>query len=73
MGNWFNNCFEKNINIPDGTIILPGKFLTFTYESIWFTDSSESVELRDADGTLVDKTPNITDLKNDFFILAKNL
>ena len=57
---------KKTLNIPDGTVILPGKFLTFTYESVWFTDSSESVELRDADGTLVDKTPNITDLENDF-------
>ena len=57
---------KKTLTIPDGTIILPGKFLTFTYESIWFTDSSESVELRDTDGTLVDKTPNITDLNNDF-------
>ena len=57
---------KKTLTIPDGTIILPGKFLTFTYESIWFTDSSESVELRDTDGTLVDKTPDITDLNNDF-------
>ena len=57
---------KKTLTIPDGKIILPGEFLTFTYESIWFTDSSESVELRDTDGTLVDKTPNITDLNNDF-------
>ena len=57
---------KKTLTLPDGTIILPGKFLTFTYDKIWFTDSSESVELRDANGTLVDKTPNITDLQNDF-------
>ena len=33
---------------------------------IWFTDSSEIVELRDADGNLIDITPNLVDLDNDF-------
>ena len=32
---------KKTLTLPDGTIILPGKFLTFTHDKIWFTDSSE--------------------------------
>ena len=57
---------KKTLTIPDGVVISPGKFLTYTYEKIWFTDSNESVELRNSDGIIIDKTPLITDLKNDF-------
>jgi hypothetical protein len=58
---------KKTFTIPDGTIISPGGFLIFNYEKIWFTDSSELVELRNADGVIVDETPFMIDLKNDFF------
>jgi len=57
---------KKTFTIPDGTIISPGGFLTYTHAMIWFTDSSELVELRNTDGIIIDKTPFITDLKNDF-------
>ena len=57
---------KKTLTIPDGTIISPGSFLTYTHEKIWFTDSSELVELRNADGVIVDETPFMIDLKNDF-------
>ena len=57
---------KKTFTIPDGVILSPGKFLAYTYEKIWFTDSNESVELRNSDGIVIDKTPLITDLKNDF-------
>jgi hypothetical protein len=40
--------------------------LTFTYAKVWFTDSLESVELRNTSGDVVDKTPGISDLENDF-------
>ena len=33
---------KKTLTIPDGVVISPGKFLTYTYEKIWFTDSNES-------------------------------
>ena len=58
---------KKTLTIPDGTIISPGDFLIFNYEKIWFTDSSELVELRNADGEIIDTTPFIVDLENDFF------
>jgi len=57
---------KKTFTIPDGTIISPEQMLTFTYAKVWFTDSSESVELRNSFGDVVDKTPEISDMKNDF-------
>ena len=57
---------KKTFTIPDGTIISPEQLLPFTYTKVWFTDSSESVELRNPLGDVVDKTPLISDLENDF-------
>ena len=70
IGNWqiaSTTVLKKTLTIPDGTIISSGDFLTFTYEKIWFTDSNELVELKNSDGTVVDSTPFISDLQNDFF------
>ena len=57
---------KKTFTILDNTIISPGDFLLFNYEKTWFTDSSELVELRNADGVIIDTTPLITDLENNF-------
>jgi len=57
---------KKTFTISDGTIISPGELLTFTYQKLWFTDSNESVELRNIDGVVIDKTPSVTDLQNNF-------
>ena len=57
---------KKTFTIPDGTIISPEQLLPFTYAKVWFTDSSESVELRNPSGDIVDKTPLISDLENNF-------
>ena len=64
---------KKTLTIPDGTIIGSENFLKFNHAKIWFTDSSESVELRNSVDEVIDKTPFISDLENDFFILAKKL
>ena len=45
---------KKTFTIPESTIISSGQILTFTNEKIWFTDASESVELRNFDGDLID-------------------
>ena len=58
---------KKTFTIPDGTTISPGDFLLYNYQTIWFTDSNESVELRNSDGVIIDKTPVIADLDNNFF------
>ncbi|MGY5150726.1 MAG: lamin tail domain-containing protein [Candidatus Nitrosopumilus sp. bin_6a] len=57
---------KKTMTIPSGTVIKSGQFLTYSYQSLWFTDTNESIELRDENKIVIDKTPFITDLKNDF-------
>ena len=57
---------KKTMTIIAGTTIQPGEFLTYSYQSVWFTDSHESVELRDENGIIIDKTPLLSDIANDF-------
>lgn len=57
---------KKTMTIPSGTFIDPGKFLKYSYQTVWFTDTNDSVELRDENGIVIDKTPLLSDLKNDF-------
>ena len=57
---------KKTLTLPAGTTINPQQFLTYSYQPIWFSDASETVELRDKTGTVIDKTPRMTDLSNDF-------
>lgn len=69
IGGWeiaSTTILKKTLTIPFGTVIGPGKFMTFSYQSLWFTDASESVELRDNNGIMIDKTPVFSDIKNDF-------
>jgi len=69
LGDWkiaSTTVLKKTMTIPSGTIIKPGQFLTYSYQSVWFTDSNESVELRDENGIVIDKTPKIADVQNDF-------
>ncbi|MDH3340642.1 MAG: lamin tail domain-containing protein [Nitrosopumilus sp.] len=69
LGGWkiaSTTVLKKTMTIPDGTIIKPGQFLTYSYQSVWFTDSNESVELRDKNEIVIDKTPLIADIQNDF-------
>jgi len=70
LGGWqvaSTTALKKTMTIPDETIIESGEFLTYSYQSAWFTDSNESVELRDKDGTIVDKTHLISDVQNNFY------
>jgi len=69
ISNWeiaSTTVLKKTMTIPDGTIIPPGQFLIYSYQTVWFTDSSESVELRDENGIVIDKTPILSDIQNDF-------
>ena len=58
--------FKTPMTIPAGTVIEPGQFLTFSYQKIWFNDSNESIELQNENGVVIDKTPILTDIQNDF-------
>ena len=69
IGDWeiaSTTVLKKTLTIPAGTIIKSGQFITYSYQPVWFTDVSESIELRDENGVVIDKTPSITDLSNDF-------
>src|SRR3990172_8892751 len=68
IGGWViasTTVLKKTMKIPVGTIIQPNKFLTYSYQSVWFTDVSEIVQLRNADGIVIDQTPSISDLNYD--------
>ncbi len=68
IGGWqiaSTTILKKTMIIPTGTFIEPGKFLTFSYQSLWFTDTNELAELKDKTGVVVDRTPLLSDLKND--------
>ena len=69
VGGWeiaSTTILKKTFTIPQGTTIKPGGFLTYSYTKIWFTDVSELVQLRDSEGNIIDETPVITDVSNDF-------
>jgi len=69
IGGWAiasTTVLKKTMKIPVGTIIEPNRFLTYSYQSVWFTDVSETIQLRNADGIVIDQTPSISDIKNDF-------
>lgn len=69
LGGWeiaSTTVLKKTMTILAGTTIQPGEFLTYSYQSVWFTDSYEIVELRDENGIVIDKTPLLSDLGNDF-------
>ena len=68
LGGWeiASTILKKTMTIIAGTTIQPGEFVTYSYQSAWFTDLNESVELRDENGIVIDKTPSLSDLGNDF-------
>ena len=69
LGDWeiaSTTVLQKTMTISSGTTIKSGEFLTYQYQTIWFTDVGESVELRDENGIVIDKTPVISDIQNDF-------
>jgi len=69
IGGWkiaSTTVLKKTLVIPDDTSIKPQQFLKFQYQTVWFTDVSERIELRDNAGIVIDETPTITDLDNDF-------
>ena len=57
---------KKTLTLPVSTVIKPGQFLVYSYQSLWFTDVSEKVQLKDKEGTVIDETQVITDQKNDY-------
>ena len=55
----------KSYTIPSGTIIQPNDHAVFMASSFWFSDVSEFVTLKDADGVIIDQTPLLDDTGDD--------
>jgi len=75
IGGWqiaSTTVLKKTFTIPQGVSIESGGFLTFSYTKVWFTDVSELVQLKDRNGVVVDQTPRISDLKNDYYSWQRN-
>ena len=69
IGGWkvaSTTVLKQTFTVPVGTVIESGQFLTYSYKTVWFTDTNEVVELRDENGIIVDATPILNDIKNDF-------
>lgn len=69
IGGWkiaATTVLKQTLTISEGTVIKPGGFLTFSYRPVWFTDIGESVELRDKNGFIIDKTPVLSDTQSTF-------
>ncbi len=56
----------KLYKISEGTKIPSGGFLTYTYGPLWFSDISATVQIKNKNGTLIDQTPPLRDLENNF-------
>jgi len=68
VGGWIVGATTglKLYKISEGTKIQSGGFLTYTYGPLWFSDISATVQIKNKNGTLVDQTPPLRDLENNF-------
>lgn len=69
IGGWkiaSTSVLKQTLTISPGTVIEAGKFLTFSYKPVWFTDNNEIVELRDKNNIVIDSTLLMYDIQNDF-------
>jgi hypothetical protein len=69
IGGWkiaSTTVLKQTLTVPAGTVIEAGQFLTYSYKTVWFTDTNEIVRLHDDNGIIIDGTPLLSDIKNDF-------
>ncbi|HET6457874.1 MAG TPA: lamin tail domain-containing protein, partial [Nitrosopumilaceae archaeon] len=57
---------RNTYTISAGTNIQSGQFLTYTYGPLWFPHIGAIVQLKDANGMVIDQTPPLNDQQNDF-------
>ena len=70
VGGWSigaTSGLKLTYKIPEGTKISSGGFLTYTYGPLWFPDISATVQLKSKNGTVIDQTPLLSDLENNFY------
>ena len=59
------SILKKTLIVPDNTVIESEGLMVFFHQRIWFLDIDESVELRDQNSLVIDKTPVLSDTEND--------
>jgi phosphatidylserine/phosphatidylglycerophosphate/cardiolipin synthase-like enzyme len=68
IGNWILETTHGSIvaeTIPIGTILYPGAYYIYTPPYLWLDNEDESVIFKDPEGKEVDRTPVLSDTKND--------
>ena len=68
IGNWTFESTHGTTAIewmPEGTILYPGAYFTYTPFYRWLDNSEEAIILRNAKGEEVDRTPIVSDNEND--------
>jgi phosphatidylserine/phosphatidylglycerophosphate/cardiolipin synthase-like enzyme len=51
--------------IPEGAILYPGAYYTYTASRQWLDNEDESIILKDSSGNEIDRTPRLSDTEND--------
>lgn len=56
---------KNSFTISSGTVLQSQQFLVYTYGPKWFPHVGAIVQLRSANGTIIDQTPPLTDQQDD--------
>ncbi len=56
---------KQTLIIPSGTTIASKQFLVFTDGPLWFPHAGAVIQLKGADGTVIDQTPALTDFQGN--------
>jgi hypothetical protein len=68
LGGWnigATTGLKNNFTIPSGVVLQSQQFLVYTYGPKWFPHIGAVVQLRSADGTVIDQTPPLSDQQDD--------
>ena len=66
IGNWVLETADgERETIPEGTTLCPLAYYIYTPPYQWLDNGDESLILKDSEGKEVDKTPVLSDTKND--------
>ena len=68
IGNWILQTTHGSVvteTIPEGTILNPGAYYIYSPPYQWLDNEDESIILKDSEGKEVDRTPVLSDTKDD--------
>jgi hypothetical protein len=66
IGNWsLENADGERETIPEGTTLYPGAYYVYYHPYQWLDNEDETITLKDSEGNVVDRTPLLSDTKDD--------